>query len=143
MNNQEAFNRSVAFLLKQKAGAMSNDGGAYCQYLTSDGRRCGIGALLDLSQEELFDLNHCSGWTDVISAADSEPGRRTIWEVEAARKAVAQLEDCNQAFLCSLQLAHDQAADLRVDFLAEYIPRARAVAEAWGLDASVLDNAEP
>lgn len=112
MNRQEIFDKVYLGILDQEGPGMN--GGA-CAYVTFDGKRCGIGMLIDDATARKW--NNFGTVDDVIERLGKEAPQ---WLVQ------------NELFLIAMQEAHDRAAE-EEDFMPLFKSNMQAIAARFSL----------
>jgi hypothetical protein len=115
--NQEAFDEVVRHLSTLKGQAIAAGEVFECVYLTEDGRRCAVGALLAVDDDTAAQL---SG--DVWSLVEQ-----------------VDVGDVDAYLLSGLQVAHDHRTHWHGDQFRGY-DYLREIAGCYKLDTSVLDE---
>jgi hypothetical protein len=129
LTNQEIFDRVAKHLLEQGQGAMN---GTHCAYLTDDGRRCAIGALLKRDTEtDRFAKSFGFGIDD---PNDQHENCLNL----ALAQSYLDFEPTEEQFyglMRELQKAHDNNSADNIRFI---LSATKAVGLKYELDTSVL-----
>lgn len=129
----------VAFKLIQQGGPASARGGGACRYRTPEGKRCAAGHLIP-DAEYHPDQEYKKAST--VACLPNYYGNLAGCTTSPTLAALANY--VGGAFLDDLQAAHDDAAARSLPhytddaWLAEWRDNMRALAERYGLDASIL-----
>ena len=125
--HQEAFDAVLRHLVTLPSRAVSEPPSSVCLYLTEDGRRCAISAILDCTDEQRRDLQRMV----------EESGIRRLVKTQTVDAGNMDVE-----FLAQLQTLHDQPSNWGPGGWRGWT-QAHDIATTWNLDRGLLNEMEP